>query len=91
MKERTQRRWLAMLLCVIMLLTNVSLPALAEEAETLSCTHSSTVTREEAGTAATCTADGSHTVITVCEDCGEVLSRETVTDKKNLSRHYKFL
>ena len=37
--------------------------------------------REEAGEAASCTAEGSHTVITECADCGEELSRESVTDK----------
>ena len=35
----------------------------------------------EAGEAASCTAEGSHTVITECTDCGEELSRESVTDK----------
>ena len=45
------------------------------------CAHGNTVAREEAGEAASCTAEGSHTVITECADCGEELSRESVTDK----------
>ena len=80
MKKWNQKRLLAMLLCWTMLLTNVCLPALSEETEVPSCAHTSTATREEAGVAATCTVDGSHTVITVCEDCGHELSRSTVTD-----------
>ena len=74
------RRFLSFILFAAMLLTNISIPAFAEETEAPSCTHSNTKTLEEAGTAATCTAEGSHTVIKVCADCGEELSRKTVTD-----------
>ena len=80
MKKWNQKRLLAMLLCWTMLLTNLCLPALSEETKVPSCVHTSTETHEEAGAAATCTADGSHTVITVCADCGHELSRSTVTD-----------
>ena len=81
MKKWNHRRRLAILLSWIMVLTSVSLPVLADETDVSSCAHVSTVTREEAGEAPTCTADGSHTVITVCENCGQELSRETVTDE----------
>ena len=81
MKKWNHRRRLAILLSWIMVLTSVSLPVLADETDVSSCAHVSTVTREEAGEASTCTADGSHTVITVCENCGQELSRETVTDE----------
>ena len=81
MKKRNQKRWPAILLCWMMMLTNISIPALAEETtETPSCEHSETVSLEEAGAAATCTADGSHIVIIVCADCGQELSRNAVTD-----------
>ena len=81
MKKRNQKRRLAALLCWMLLLTVISIPAFAEETETPSCKHSNKVTREEAGKAATCTHDGNHTVITVCADCGQELSRQTVTDE----------
>ena len=71
MKKWNHRRRLAILLSWIMVLTSVSLPVLADETDVSSCAHVSTVTREEAGEAPTCTADGSHTVITVCENCGQ--------------------
>ena len=80
MKKRNHRRRLAVLLSWIMLLASISLPVMADETESSSCSHGSTVTREEAGEAPTCTSDGSHTVITVCEECGQELSRTTVTD-----------
>ena len=80
MKTLNIRRFAAILLCVTMVLTSLNVPAFAEEAEAPSCAHNSTVIRKEAGTAATCTAEGSHTEITVCADCGTELSRKTVTD-----------
>ena len=81
MKKRNQKRWPAILLCWMMMLTNISIPALAEETtETPSCEHSETVSLEEAGAAATCTADGSLIDIIVCADCGQELSRNAVTD-----------
>ena len=81
MKKRNQKRRLVALLCWMLLLTVISILAFAEETETPSCKHSDKVTREEAGKAATCTHDGNHTVITVCADCGQELSRQTVTDE----------
>lgn len=66
MKKRYHRRLLAILCCWIILLTQVSIPALAEETDAAACTHGRTVTREEAGTRAGCETAGSHTVITVC-------------------------
>ena len=81
MKKRNQKRWPAILLCWMMMLTNISIPALAEETtETPSCEHSETVSLEEADAAATCTADGSLIDIIVCADCGQELSRNAVTD-----------
>ncbi len=75
------RRILSLLLCVMLILSSMSIPVFAEEAGGAPCAHGNTVAREEAGEAASCTAEGSHTVITECADCGEELSRESVTDK----------
>ena len=72
------KKLLALLLCAVMV-SGAGSPALAEDAAA-PCPHGSTVTREEAGEAASCTSDGSHTMVTICADCGEELSRVTVTD-----------
>ena len=81
MKKGYQRRLLAILCCWIILLTQVTIPALAEETYADACAHGRTMTREEAGIEAGCETAGNHTVITVCKDCGKELVRETVTDQ----------
>ena len=46
------------------------------------CTHTSTTTVKENEVASSCTEKGSYDNVTKCADCGEVLSRETVTVDK---------
>ncbi len=80
MKRRNWNRVLAMLLCMVMILSNLGFSALAEFTEPIPCAHSNYTVTTEAGEAATCTQAGWHTVVTACTDCGEVLSREQVAD-----------
>ena len=47
------------------------------------CTHTSTTTFKDNEVASSCTTTGSYDSVTICEDCGEELSRETVTVSAN--------
>ncbi len=80
MTRQSIKQFIATLLCAVMVSSSLSISVLAEEPDAAPCEHSNTTIVEEAGTPASCTADGSHTVITVCADCGQELSRETVAD-----------
>ena len=80
MKNTCFRKFLAALLSITMTVTSLTMPVLAEEPDAPSCVHETIVTRVEAGAAPTCTADGSHTVVMVCESCGRELARTEVAD-----------
>lgn len=88
MTEGFSRRFLTAALCVLTALNGLSAPAAAEEAALPSCAHEHTVTREEPGTQPTCTKPGGHTMVTVCADCGEEMSRRSVEDTA-LGHDYK--
>ncbi len=83
MKSLKIRRILAVMLCAAMMMSCMSIPSRAEEAEeteTARCAHVHTFVRQEVGQAVTCEENGYHTAVTVCEDCGEELERERITD-----------
>ena len=86
MKTHIGKRLLAVLLCAVMVLSSVNVQVFAAEEET--CAHEATITVTQAKTEATCTEDGKHDVVTVCVDCGEVLSRKTVIDSKAAGHDY---
>lgn len=65
MKTKDKKRFLAVMLCTVKVLSsvNINIPVLAEEeTETEECVHEHTVIREEAGPEPTCMEDGYHTV-----------------------------
>lgn len=76
MNRKTLNRALAMLLSVVMILSNLGFSALADFTGPDPCAHSNYTVTTEAGEASTCTQAGWHTMVTVCLDCGEELSRE---------------
>ena len=83
MRSLKIRRISAVMLCAAMMMSCMSIFSLAdeiEETETARCPHEHPVIRQEVGQAVTCEENGYHTAVTVCEDCGEELERERITD-----------
>ena len=59
MRTQAIKRFFSFMMCMVMLMTCIGMPALAEGTEVPVCNHSTFQFRQEPGVAASCAADGS--------------------------------